>query len=169
MDIGRPDTTTEAQELIGMVQYYRDMWPRRSRILAPLTEAASGPKGRKILWNDRLEISFKEMNLMVSAETLISYLDCKLPFTVHTDASDKHLGAFISHNNKPIAFFSRFVPAQDVHFFYTRSHLSTLQNYALHFSTNFHFTFIFKNALHNLVIKLCSALKIFQKYSTVIY
>ena len=43
---------------------------------------------------------------MVSAETLISYPDQKLAFTVHTDASDKQVGAVISHNNKPIAFFS---------------------------------------------------------------
>ena len=42
---------------------------------------------------------------MVSAETLLTYLDWKIPFTVHTDASDKQLGDIISHNNKPIAFF----------------------------------------------------------------
>ena len=35
------------------------------------------------------------------------------------------------------------VPAQDVQFFYTRSHLSALQNCALLFSTNFQFIFIF--------------------------
>ena len=44
---------------------------------------------------------------MVSADTLLSYPDWKLPFTVHTYASDKQLDAVISHNNKPIAFFSR--------------------------------------------------------------
>ena len=49
MDIGRPSTTNEARELIDMVQYYRYMWPRRSHILAPLTEEASGLKGRKIV------------------------------------------------------------------------------------------------------------------------
>ena len=38
------------------------------------------------------------------------------------------------------------VPAQDEPFFFTRSHLSALQNCALLFSTNFHFIFIFKNA-----------------------
>ena len=49
MDIGRTHTTTEARALIGMLQYYRDMRPRRSHVLAPLTEADIGPKGRKIM------------------------------------------------------------------------------------------------------------------------
>ena len=44
---------------------------------------------------------------MISAETMLSYLYWKLPFTVHTDASDKQLGAVIIQNNKPIAFLSR--------------------------------------------------------------
>ena len=59
MDLGRPPTTTEARALVGMVHYYRNMWTRLSHILDPLTEASSGPKGRKILWNDALESSFK--------------------------------------------------------------------------------------------------------------
>ena len=44
---------------------------------------------------------------MVSAKTLLIHLDWKIPFTVHNDDSDKQLGAVISHNNKPIAFFLR--------------------------------------------------------------
>ena len=59
IDIGQPFTTTEMQALIGMVQYYKDMWPRRSPILAPLTEAASGSKVRNLLCNYSLESSFK--------------------------------------------------------------------------------------------------------------
>ena len=39
---------------------------------------------------------------------------------------------------------TRLVPAQDVHFFYTSSHLSALKNCALNFSNNFQFIFIFK-------------------------
>ena len=60
-----------------------------------------------MFWNDALESSFKELKRMVSDKTLLSYPDWKLPFKVHTDASDKQLGAFISQNNKPIAFFSK--------------------------------------------------------------
>ena len=66
----------------------------------------SGPKGRTILWIDALEDSFKEIKCMVSAETLFIYPDWKIPFTLHTDTSDKQLGAVISHNIKPIALFS---------------------------------------------------------------
>ena len=67
------------------------------------------------------------------------------------------------------SFHLRLGPAQDVHFFYTRSYLSSLQNCAIILSTHFQSIFTFKNALHNLVIILCSALKISQKYSTVVY
>ena len=37
----------------------------------------------------------------------------------------------------PVTYLVRLVPAQDVHIFYTRSHLSALQNCALTFSANF--------------------------------
>ena len=49
MDLRQPTNISEAQELIGMVQYYRDMWNKRSHALAPMTEAVSGTKGKKIL------------------------------------------------------------------------------------------------------------------------
>ena len=106
MYLGQPFTTTKSRGLIGMAQYYRYMWPRRSHVLAPLIEAASGSKGRRIFWNDALENSFKELVRMVSTKTLIIYTDWKLSFTVHTDASDKQLSSVISNNNKPIDFFS---------------------------------------------------------------
>ena len=55
-------------------------------------------------------------------------------------------------------------PDQDIHFFYTRSHLSALKKCALMFPTNFEFIFTFKDALHNLVIALRITLKVFPKY-----
>ena len=49
MDLVRPNTATKVRPLIGMVHYYRDMWPKWSHILAHMTEASSGPKVRKTL------------------------------------------------------------------------------------------------------------------------
>jgi hypothetical protein len=106
--MNRPRTTTEVRAIIGSVQYYRDIWRRRSHILSPLTEVSSGPKNKKLVWNDKLESTILELKQMVSSrETLLNYPDWSKPFDIHTDASDKQLGAGISQNRKPIAFFSQ--------------------------------------------------------------
>jgi len=103
----RPTTTTEVRHFIGMVQYYRDLWPRRSHLLTPFTEISSGPKGKKISWNDELEQAFNDTKAMICKETLLIYPDWNKPFDIHTNASDYQLGAVISQEGKPIAFFSR--------------------------------------------------------------
>jgi hypothetical protein len=43
----------------------------------------------------------------------LAYPDFNKPFIIHTDASQKQLGAVISQDNRPIAFYSRKLnPAQ---------------------------------------------------------
>ena len=59
--------------------------------------------------------------------------------------------------------YIRLVPAQDVHFFYTRSHLSALQNYALLFSTNFQFIFIIKKCITQFSHRIVSCTIFFSK------
>jgi hypothetical protein len=44
---------------------------------------------------------------MVQTETLLTYPDWTILFTIHTDASDYQLGSVISQRNQAIAFFSR--------------------------------------------------------------
>ena len=90
-----------------MVQYYRDLWPRRSHILEPFTALSAAKKGTKIKWTDELESTFQEVKQMVSKSTMLTYPDWSKPFDIHTDASDYQLGAVISQGGKPIAFFSR--------------------------------------------------------------
>ncbi len=47
------------------------------------------------------------MKKIIARETLIAYPDFTQPFEIHTDASHTQLGAVISQNGKPIAFYSR--------------------------------------------------------------
>ena len=72
------------------------MWTRQSHVLAPMTEANIGPKGRKILWNAALESYHKYLKRMVSGEPLLYYPYCTIPFRVNTDGSDEQLCAVIS-------------------------------------------------------------------------
>ena len=95
---------TTKKALVGMVQYFRGVLPRRSHRLSPLTEVDSGPKGRTAICNNELEVAFKDIKHMVSTEPLLKYPHWKSPFTIDSDASDKQLGDIISQNNNPIAF-----------------------------------------------------------------
>ena len=44
---------------------------------------------------------------LISQDAMLSYPDWTKLFVIHTDASDKQIGAVISQEGKPIAFFSR--------------------------------------------------------------
>ena len=87
------------------------MWARRSETLAPLSALTS--KNVKWSWTEVEQKAFDTMKRIISRETLLSYPDFSLPFTIHTDASHLQLGVVISQNDRPIAFYSRKLnPAQ---------------------------------------------------------
>lgn len=109
--IATPKTQKQLCRFIGLVNYYRDMWPKRSHNLAPLTRLVG--KNVKWLWTTTEQNAFEEIKKTVSREVLLTYPDFSIPFEVHTDASKQQLEAVISQNGKPIAFYSRKLnPAQ---------------------------------------------------------
>jgi RNase H-like domain found in reverse transcriptase/Reverse transcriptase (RNA-dependent DNA polymerase)/Integrase zinc binding domain len=111
LQIAAPTTKRELRRFIGMVNYYRDMWIRRSDILSPLTKLVS--KTVKWSWTDAQQNAFDMMKKLLSREALLSYPDFSKPFDVYTDASHHQLGAVISQEQRPIAFYSRKLqPAQ---------------------------------------------------------
>jgi hypothetical protein len=110
-NIAPPKTKRELRRFIGIVNYYRDMWIRRSDILAPLSKLTS--KTARWQWTKVEQNAFEKMKRIISRETLLVYPDFTKPFVIHTDASHTQLGAVISQNDKPIAFYSRKLnPAQ---------------------------------------------------------
>ena len=100
-----PKTRKQLRRFIGMINYYRDMWPRRSDLLAPLTKLTSKTVPWK--WTAVEQKAFEDMKKVITKETMLTYPDFNKPFDIHTDASDVQLGAVISQEGKPIAFYSR--------------------------------------------------------------
>ena len=106
-----PDTRKKLRSFIGMVNYYRDMWPKRSENLAPLSALTSSKV--KWEWTAEHQKAFETMKILIAKETLLTYPDFNKTFEIHTDASKLQLGACISQDKKPIAFYSRKLnPAQ---------------------------------------------------------
>jgi len=54
-NIAAPKTKKELRRFIGLVNYYRDMWIRRSHVLAPL--ASLTPKTTKWVWGEEQQKS----------------------------------------------------------------------------------------------------------------
>ena len=88
-----------------MINYYRDMWIRRSKILAPLSKVTS--KNAKWEWNTEQQQAFDTIKKIVSQETLLRHPDFNKEFEIHTDASKAQIGAVIAQEGRPIAFYSR--------------------------------------------------------------
>ncbi len=121
-----PKTKRQLRGFIGLVNFYRDMWIRRSHVLAPLAKLTS--KTTKWKWGDEEQQAFDTMKRIIAKETLLAYPDFSQPFTIHTDASHTQLGAVISQNGKPIAFYSRKLnPAQTRHTTTERELLSIVE------------------------------------------
>jgi transposase InsO family protein len=103
--IKAPKTRKQLRGFIGMINFYRDMWSQRAAMLAPLSALTS--KKVPFKWTDEHQKSFDAIKRVIGREVLLAYPDFNAPFIIHTDASKTQIGAVISQNGKPIAFYSR--------------------------------------------------------------
>ena len=100
-----PKTRKQFRQFIGMINFYRDMWQKRSELLAPLTALTS--KNIKYDWKDEHQKCFDAIKRVIGREVLLAYPDFNAFFEMHTDDSKLQIGAVISQKGKPIAFYSR--------------------------------------------------------------
>ena len=120
-NVAVPTTKRQLRRFIGLINYYRDMWIRRSEILSPLSKLCS--KTIKWQWTEEQQKAFELIKKVVSKEVLLSYPDFTKSFDIYTDASHTQLGAVISQNEKPIAFYSRKLNTAQTHYTTTEREL----------------------------------------------
>ena len=95
----------EVRKFIGVINCYRNMWPRRSHMLAPLTILTSIK--RKFRWTQVEQDAFDKIKRIVARDTLLTCPYFNRTFKIHTNASTFQLGAFISKKDIPIALYGR--------------------------------------------------------------
>jgi len=100
----RPTSVTELRSFIGGVTFYRDMFRRRSHLLAPLT-AQVGKKN--IQWSPECQKAFDEIKAVLARDAFLRYPDHNKDFHIFADASDLQLGAAICQDGAAVAYYSR--------------------------------------------------------------
>jgi hypothetical protein len=118
LTITPPKQVKDLRSFLGMIQYYRDLWARRSEMLAPLTSLvgecghtkitkAKKTKKRPWYWDEVHQKAFDDVKAIIAKEVVLAYPDYSKEFEIYTDASSKQLGSVITQGNRPLAFFSR--------------------------------------------------------------
>ncbi len=118
LTIKPPTGVKQLRHFLGMVQYYRDLWARRSDMLAPLislvgecgqtkSTRAKGTKKVPWYWDEVHQRAFDHVKATITKDVVLAYPDFSKVFEIYTNASRKQLGAVITQDNRPIVFFSR--------------------------------------------------------------
>ena len=102
-----PTNQRQLKMFLGMINFYRDLWPRQSHILAPLNKLAWTKSKKDWKWTEIEQAAFLEAKSMLKKETLLSFPDFTKPFHVYTDASDRQLGATVVQEGKHLGFYTR--------------------------------------------------------------
>eukprot|EP00804_Cyclotella_cryptica_P019221 CCRYP_006125-RA/>CCRYP_006125-RA protein AED:0.51 eAED:0.03 QI:0/0/0/1/0/0/2/0/482 len=106
--ISRPKNVKDLHKFLGMVQYYRDLWARHSKVLAPLTLlVANATKKHSWYWDMVFQKAFDDVKTSIAKDVVLAYPDYSMEFEIYTDALSKQLGSVITQGNRPLAFYSR--------------------------------------------------------------
>jgi hypothetical protein len=113
-----PTKVKELCRFLGIVQYYRHLWAKRGKMLAPLTNLVgecSYSKSDKKLgkkkvpwhWDEGHQKAFDDVKAAIAKDVALAYPDFSKEFEIYTDSSSSQIGAVITQDNRPLAFWSR--------------------------------------------------------------
>ncbi len=89
LNMKRPATQKEDCRFIGMVNFYRDSYPKRATALAPLIDLWGQKK--QFLWKDEKEQAFLKIKDLMAQDAMLTYPQFDKPFIVYTEASESNL------------------------------------------------------------------------------
>ena len=90
-----------------MINFYHDLWPKRSHILVSFCKLSSKTGKINWQWGHPEQKAFDEVKEMLKKEAVLAYPDFEKPFDLYTDTSNLQLDATLVQEGKPIGFYTR--------------------------------------------------------------
>lgn len=100
LDLPAPKNQKELKRVLGMLAHYSKWIKEFSKKIHPLVHNTHFPL------NEECRNIFESLKKEIGSAVLV-HIDEKVPFTLETDASDYAIGAVLTQNERPVAFFSR--------------------------------------------------------------
>ena len=111
-----PKTVTDVRSFLGFTNYYRKFIHQYAQKAKPLNKLISGENASKkkarVEFDDECKQAFEMLKEICSKTPILAYADYTKPFKLHTDASEKGLGAVLyqeqdDKTHRVIAYASR--------------------------------------------------------------
>ena len=89
-----PTIVKTLRSFLGIVQYYRDLWEKRSEMLAPLTDLVAecgvtkttkkkGTKKIPFYWNETYQKAFDDVERTITRDVMLAYPDYQALCYIH--------------------------------------------------------------------------------------
>ena len=105
MEGERPKDLQALRSFLGLSGYYRRFIRGYGSVAQPLTDLLR--KGAEFKWSESQESAYQELKERLSSSPVLALPDPTLDYVLTTDASDTGIGAVLSQNDRPVAFYSK--------------------------------------------------------------
>ncbi|PNX96526.1 transposon Tf2-1 polyprotein, partial [Trifolium pratense] len=104
LDWPRPRSLTTLRGFLGLTGFYRRFVRHYASLAAPLTDLL---RSTKFVWNTDTELAFTTLKKKMTETPVLVLPNFSKTFIVETDASAVAIGAVLSQEGHPLAFFSK--------------------------------------------------------------